>query len=101
MGHSEERCTGERRIYLCSAMRPNTDPIRFATHKHKDSECERHDIHSLHPLRAAHNRPGYGVMLFRVAAAGAAVVREGRAFCRFAGDERIILNSQETIGASI
>lgn len=30
---------------------------------------------------------------------GAAVVREGRAFCRSAGDERIILNSQEIIGA--
>lgn len=32
---------------------------------------------------------------------GAAVVREGRAFCRSAGDEQIILNSQETIGASM
>jgi hypothetical protein len=34
-------CTRARGAgYLCSAMRPNTDPVSSSTHKHKDSELE-------------------------------------------------------------
>lgn len=56
----QRRPRGATSVYLCSAMRPNTDPVRTATHKHKDSESPRdRDRFS--------DRPGYGIMLFRVA----------------------------------
>lgn len=68
-------------------MRPNTDPVRSAAHKHKDSESE--SPRDRDPLS---DRPMVMELCYlEWQAAGAAVAREGRAFCRSAGNEQIIL----------